>query len=104
MAYVIQRTDVPLFYNEETGKWGGLDDATFYHETGDLPETTCAWAPLASIDQLQFIRLIAEIHMTGAISQEGYEELAESMDLEIDQIDTLTERALEMWDDLKAKL
>jgi hypothetical protein len=51
-------------------------------------------------NRVQFIRLISEINAIG-LSPEQYQELSESMDLEIEFIDELFDRAEVQWQEHK---
>lgn len=54
-------------------------------------------------NRVQFIRLISEINAIG-LSPEQYQELSESMDLEIESIDQLFDRAEIEWQEHKKYL
>jgi hypothetical protein len=54
-------------------------------------------------NRVQFIRLISEINAIG-LSPEQYQELSESMDLEIEFIDELFDRAEVEWQEHKKGL
>lgn len=54
-------------------------------------------------DGIQFPRLLAEIHACG-LREDQYEAIAESMDLTVEQIDELLDRATEAFDRMKAAL
>jgi len=54
-------------------------------------------------NRVQFIRLISEINAIG-LSPEQYQELSESMDLEIEFIDELFDRAEVEWQEHKKEL
>lgn len=54
-------------------------------------------------NRVQFIRLISEINAIG-LSPEQYQELSESMDLEIEFIDELFDRAEIEWQEHKKYL
>lgn len=51
-------------------------------------------------NQVQFSRLLAEINSIG-LTKEQYQELSESMDLEIEFIDELFDRAIDDWEEHK---
>jgi hypothetical protein len=53
-------------------------------------------------DSLQFPRLIAEIYAGGGLTDEMYDFLEDSMDLQDGELDELFERALKRWDQIKA--
>ena len=51
-------------------------------------------------DLIQFSRLLAEINAIG-LTREQYEELSASMDLEIESINELFDRAINAWNEYK---
>lgn len=53
-------------------------------------------------DLLQFSRLISEVEAAGGFTEELYQELQTSMDLEAGHIDELIDRAQENWEAYKA--
>lgn len=55
-------------------------------------------------NEIQFARLICELEMAGVITENVLDQLEESMDLEIQDLDELLERATKVWDNSKAKV
>lgn len=54
-------------------------------------------------DAIQFPRLIAELEAAGALDTELLSQVALSMDLTLDEVTELVDRAQATWDALKAK-
>jgi hypothetical protein len=52
-------------------------------------------------DDVQFPRLLAEICATVDISNEDFEALCSSMDLEVAQVNELFDRAQNKWEEIK---
>ena len=52
-------------------------------------------------NQIQYPRLIAELQMVGAFSNEVISEVADSMDLDTSEVHTLIDRACNEWDAIK---
>lgn len=52
-------------------------------------------------NEIQFPRLIAELEATGAFTNEVISNLAESMDLRIDDVCNLIDRAQTEWEKIK---
>lgn len=55
-------------------------------------------------DAIQFPRLIAELEAAGALDTELLSQVALSMDLTLDEVTELVDRAQATWDALKAKM
>ena len=55
-------------------------------------------------NSIQFPRLIAEIAATCEISQKSIDDLCESMDLNIDEVNELFDRAHNEWEEIKTKV
>lgn len=51
-------------------------------------------------DFIQFARFIAEVKAAGAIKMESLQDMAASMDLTIEQLDEIADRAQLMWDNI----
>jgi len=63
------------------------------------------WTTLWEVNSIQFARFIAECEACGVFTDEArLEEVAESMDLDIDEVFELVSRAQESWDDYKASI
>lgn len=55
-------------------------------------------------NSIQFPRLIAELEAVGAFTPQVTESLCESMDLTVDEISELVDRAQAKWDEIKGNL
>jgi hypothetical protein len=60
--------------------------------------------PLWEVSSIQFPRLIAELEAAGAFTDEVYKDLCESMDLTVDEVVELVDRAQNEWDRIKQNL
>lgn len=81
----------------------GMMEIWQYEELTD-PFHTLLSGPYAEWDnnEIQFPRLIAEMQMAGAFSEDVIMELCESMDLEPEEVQELVNRACDAWDEIKA--
>jgi hypothetical protein len=52
-------------------------------------------------NHIQFPRLLAEIMASGCLTEEAWDTLMESMDLESDELSELFDRAQEEWESIK---
>lgn len=95
--YVIRKAGTDHLYWREDGCWVPLLSATLYtvvqRESAMLPARG-AWTSYWEIDEVQFPRLLAEAEAVGLFAQtELLQQLAESMDLTIEQIGEIVDRA-----------
>ena len=107
--YVITDENMKFWSNE----YGWIDDicvaSHFTQEEKEhfqLPQsdTSVRWASLWEVDMLQFARLIEETQAAGGFTTEVLDTLVESMDLEMDDIVYILERARIIFETHKAKL
>jgi hypothetical protein len=54
-------------------------------------------------DHLQFARLLSELVAAGAPNRKQMAELCESMDLSVENINEILDRAQEAWEDVKSR-
>lgn len=96
------------FWSNEDG-WVDQDDADLFDRDEqkylNLP-TEGYWVPLWSIDLTQFARFIAECEAAGIFNddEERLNQVAESMDLEFDQVLSIIDRAQNRWDEEKQRV
>jgi hypothetical protein len=75
-------------------------DAKYYIEEHDQTEETTKWED----DTVQFSRLICEINANVEINEKDHKSLCESMDLDIEKIHEIFERADTFWEATKLNL
>ena len=106
--YVIQhKLEANTFWSSEHG-WTGINEATFFtekerKETEHIPADSM-WQPLWNVDLIQFARFITECEDADVFSHPGFATVAEEMDLDVEDLETLLLRAREIFDQFKAKL
>ena len=105
--YVIQNQNGTEYWSNDDG-WVDITSATRFGEqekvTVNLPMFG-TWTTLWEVNSIQFARFIAECEACGVFTDEArLEEVAESMDLDIDEVFELVSRAQESWDDYKASI
>ena len=105
--YVIgSKVEENVFWSNEFG-WADLDSAERFtieeKQELNLPMDGY-WIPLWSVDMIQFVRLLAECNQAGIFTLENLAPVAESMDLEEDQILSIIERAENRWEEEKEKI
>lgn len=55
-------------------------------------------------NEIQFPRLIAELEATGAFTNAVLRDVSEEMDLRVDDVCSLIDRAQKEWDEIKEKI
>lgn len=102
---------IEALLREEDGTWReDVNGADFVQEVSLIIDAPVASAPVVSADSdanwlnnaIQFPRLIAELVAAGAFTQDVIGALCVSMDLEIENIHDLMDRAEAEWDRSKA--
>jgi|688.fasta_scaffold1921690_1 hypothetical protein len=107
-SYVIQhKLKENTFWSNEHG-WTGIDEATFFtekerKETDHIPADS-VWQPLWCVDLVQFARFIAECDDVGLFGSTDVADVAAEMDLDVEDIYKLLERAHDTFDQFKSKL
>lgn len=104
--YVIKNIVNQLYWSNDHG-WGDFDGSTYFsareQQEFNLP-LEGSWLSLWEVDVIQFARLISELRATGADTEEAMATLQESMDLDYDEVESIFQRAEEVWETSKAKL
>jgi hypothetical protein len=104
--YVIGEKDGDAYWSNELG-WVSLEDSDRFtreeQQTLRLP-VGGYWITLWAVDATQFARLISECDAVGLFDEATLERLAESMDLEMSQVQSLVGRACEHIEQEKARL
>lgn len=97
--------DPNVFWSNDIG-WVDLDSADLFsreQQTQLRLPLEGHWVPLWTIDVTQFARLIAECEACG-IFDDRLDRVADSMDLELDEVVSIINRAQARWDADKAKV
>lgn len=95
------------FWSNQVG-WTDITEATKFTleetQTFNLP-TGGKFTPLWEVDGLQFARFIAECEACGVFAdEERMMQVADEMDLELDEVFELVSRAQEVFDNFKANI
>lgn len=103
--YVIgNRHDADEFWSNDDG-WVDLDSADRFSADEQrslfLP-VDGYWVSLWAVDGVQFARLLSECEAAGLLELDGLQIVADSMDCEVTQVQSLLERASNLWDKFKA--
>jgi hypothetical protein len=105
--FVIKNECGTEFWSNDNG-WTDIGSATHFtqDETRSLNlPTGGTWVTLWEVNCLQFTRFIAECEACGVFNDEDrLAQVAESMDIEINDVYELVSRAQEFWDNYKDKL
>lgn len=100
-SFVIKNERGTEFWSNDDG-WVDIGSATRFtqEETRTLNLSMGgSWVTLWDVDALQFSRFIAECEACGVFADEDLmSQVGESMDLEIDEIYEIVNRAQESWD------
>jgi hypothetical protein len=106
MYLINNLSDHDVWWSNAHG-WTGLDEADRYtiedQRTLHLPVDGC-WVPAWSVDAIQFARFIAEYEATGGFDQDALIDTSFAMDLELEQVEAIIERAQNVWDEEKEKI
>jgi hypothetical protein len=105
--YVICNDRNTEYWSNDLG-WVGIDDATRF-SAADITRLSLPiggrWITLWEIDTLQFARFIAECEACYVFADtDRLNQVADSMDLDIDEVCELIDRATQQWDKYKTRL
>ena len=105
--YVIgNRRQADDYWSNEFG-WVSVDQADrftpFQQQALNLPDEGY-WVPLWSVDAIQFARLITECDGQGIFENAGMQLVADSMDLTVEQVRSIIDRAQTRWDEEVSKI
>ena len=101
-----------LMWSNEHGWIADIDSATFFTkeeiETLSKPMSSTGlsveWVSLFAMNEVQFARLIAEAQAADAFTEEVMVTLSDSMDLEIQEVTEILDRAIVAYDTFVAKV
>ena len=105
--YVITTEKKNLFWSREHG-WTSIEKATIFSQAATINFTLTGdslWLPLWEVDQIQFARFIAECEAYGLFDDaEKLADVAEEMDLDLDDVCNLIDRAKTVLDKVKSNI
>jgi hypothetical protein len=110
MFVIRSKADPSLFWDGENRQWSGIDNATRYknapynRDDVPLPPTDNTLVPMWEVDAVQFARFIAEVQAAGGFGEDLLVDVAASMDLDMQEIEILIDRACMAWDEEKEKI
>ena len=107
MFFIINKKNKNLFWNNENG-WGSFDTAdSFSLEEKvrlNLPQEG-VWVSAWEVDTIQFARFIDECQAAGVFNDEELmSDVCESMDLEMDELFGIIDRAMNRFEQAKEKI
>ena len=107
MFFIINEKNKNLFWNNENG-WGSFDTSDSFStedkESLNLPQEG-EWISAWEVDTIQFARFIDECQAVGVFNDDDrLSQVAESMDLEIDEIYNIIDRAMSLFERTKEKI
>lgn len=107
MFFIINEKNKNLFWNNENG-WGSFDTSdSFSIEEKvrlNLPQEG-VWVSAWEVDTIQFARLIAECEACGVFAdEERMMQVADEMDLEMDELFGIIDRAMNRFEQAKEKI
>ena len=107
MFFIINEKNKNLFWNNEHG-WVDFDSADSFSveesRSLNLPDEG-EWISAWEVDTVQFARFIDECQAAGVFNDDDrLSQVAESMDLEIDEIYNIIDRAMSLFERTKEKI
>lgn len=107
MFFIINEKNKNLFWNNENG-WGSFDTSDSFSleekESLNLPQEG-VWVSAWEVDTIQFARLIDECQAAGVFNDEELmSDVCESMDLEMDELFGIIDRAMNRFEQAKEKI
>lgn len=106
--YLIQnRSDPNQFWSDTAKAWVTPDEASRISRSDQarrvLPVGS-TWVYAWQVDLIQFARFIAEFEATGGFDQDALVDVSISMDLELEYVEQIIDRAQRRWDAEKEKI
>lgn len=106
MFIIANKFNDNLFWNSESG-WSSIEEADFFTQE-DMQSLEVVkngyWCPLWSVDFIQFARTLSEVLEINLLSDSQIMRIAESMNLDVDNIYSLLSRAQCRWEEFKEKV